>query len=74
MNSPLYQLECQYKIHDNENGECITVGPDADGLNCVEIIDGDTRILLPPEMALFVADAITRCVEDMLKDKENYPV
>ena len=57
---PQFELESHFKVYDNENGEFMNIGPDRDGLDCVEIIDGDITLVMPPEQALLVAEAIKR--------------
>lgn len=69
-NVPDYELSVGYTIHDNENGEIIKVEPDIDNLGCVQITGYDeTHILIPPEMALLVSQALERCARDILNKK-----
>lgn len=54
------------KVYNDEDGEYIYIGPDADGLDCVELraVDRDgkiyegARITMQPEQAILVAEAI----------------
>jgi len=67
---PNYELSVGYTIYDNENGGIIKVGPDPDDLGCVQITAYDeTHILIPPEMALLVSQALERCARDILNKK-----
>jgi hypothetical protein len=66
---PNYELSVGYTIYDNENGEIIKVEPDPDDLGCVQITDDETHILIPPEMALLVSQALERCARDILNKK-----
>jgi len=63
-----YEIEVVRKVFDNGCGECVTVGPDSDCL-LVEI-DGGThyggRIVLPPEHALKLTEAIVATAREMI--------
>ena len=62
--SEQYEIEKSYKVWDNKHGERIEIGPDADGLNLVEIryVDPEgkigQRIDMPFEMAEKVYQAL----------------
>ena len=60
-----FTIERVAKVYDDDSAEYVYVGPDADGLDCVELRfygdDGEivTRLTpIPPEMAVEVAKAI----------------
>lgn len=67
-----YTLETQYKIYDHDNLITWTVASDEAGLSCVEIRDNDphypTRFAIPPCLALVLAEAITKCAEDLIEN------
>lgn len=69
-NVPQFELESHFKVYDNENKEIIKIGTDRDGhgLDCVKIIDGDITLVMPPDQALLVAEAIKRVALE-LKDR-----
>ena len=58
---------------DTEDGCSVGVGPDRDGLGCVEIHHIDDkgaimeRITFCPEQALLVADAMIKCANELKK-------
>lgn len=60
----MYTYERVIKIYNDKSGDYIYVGPDADGLDMVEIRDVDmrgpitARIAFTKEQALLVAQAI----------------
>lgn len=62
-----YEIEVMRKVFDNEIAKSIDVGPDKDGLGCIEIDGGDEygRLILQPQHALFLAKAITACALEM---------
>lgn len=55
-----FTLEVHRKVYDDVRGTSVTVKPDSDALDLVEIDGGDDygRIVLDPYMALLVAEAI----------------
>ncbi len=59
-----YSAETFIRIYDDKTGEHVQVGPDADGLDCVEISQREqsgkieARITIQPEQALLLAKAI----------------
>lgn len=64
-----YEIETVRKVYDNAAGECISVGPDCDGLGLVEIDGGQHYggcLRVPAEMALVLADAIKAAADDLL--------
>lgn len=67
-----YTLETQYNIFDYENCIHWLIAPDRDSLECVEIRDNDpnypTRLVIPPSLALVLAEAIKKCAEDLIKN------
>ena len=71
-----YTLERVIKVYDDSTGGHFYVGPDADGLDCVEVRSVDergkieTRIFLgPPALALLIAQAIL----ELYAPKETAP-
>lgn len=65
-----FSLETMREIWNDEDGSKIEVGPDRDGLECIEIryrnekgIIGD-RIMFPPGQAKLVAEAILACIKE----------
>ena len=68
MIKPTYETEVTRKVFDNDLGVHIKVGPDRDGLGLV-MIDGGADfggpIILAPEMALVLAEAIAATAEEM---------
>jgi hypothetical protein len=63
-----FDSETHRKVHDNTLGTLIKIGPDSDGLGLVEIDGGDEygRMVMEPELALLVADAIRKTAEEMM--------
>ena len=59
-----YTLEHSIKVWDNRHGDHVYVGPDADGLDLVDLryVNGDgrisARITIPREMVVMVSKAI----------------
>lgn len=62
-----YEIEVMRKVFDNAIGKSIDVGPDKDGLGCLEIDGGEEygRLVLQPQHALFLAKDITVCAVEM---------
>jgi hypothetical protein len=76
MNNPMetrkYTLETMYEIWNDRDGSHIEVGPDRDGLDCIEIrtFEKDNekpieRILLDEEQARLVAAALVKAADDL---------
>ena len=64
-----YEIEVERKVFDNENGAHIKVGPDRDGLGLIQIEGGDDfgkGLILAPELALVLAEAIAATAKEML--------
>ncbi len=63
-----YILETQYKISNS----ALSIRKDDQGFGCVQICDYDnidpTVLVLPPELALVLAEAIKKCAEDLIKN------
>jgi len=64
------------RVYNDEHGVYIQVGPDADALDCVEIMTtnplsrefyGDIRLTLQPEFAVALAEAILATAKDLTK-------
>ena len=68
-----YSVETLRQVWDDEHGEVICeVGPDSDALQCVQISRRESmtnriidRIVLPPEAAMKLAEAIEACAREM---------
>lgn len=62
-----YTLEVHRKVYDDASGWCITVKPDADALDLIEMDGGDEygRIVFPPQMALMLADALIQTAAEI---------
>lgn len=75
MSNQTFSLELHCRIYDDDNGHYLTVRPDADGLECVQLCTddsekeywGDLRLVMPPAMARKLAEALIKVV-DSLKD------
>ncbi len=67
-----YSSETIIKVFDDDSGEHVYIGPDGDGLDCVELraVDSDgknypgARITMSPAQAILVADAIIKLYGD----------
>lgn len=72
------RTERQYKVYDHD-GFPLHVGPDPDGLDCVEISSppcskdqyGELRLCVHPDMAEQIAKAILCCVNDLRAPAEK---
>lgn len=66
-----FEMETLREIWNNMDKTSIEIGPDRDGLNCVEIRYKDEnheireRISFPPEQARLVAIALTKCADEL---------
>lgn len=71
-----FETEVHRKVYDNEHGNNIVVRPDRDGLDLVEACIEEQGlmtshyIVMPPEQALLVAEAITQCALELLKKEQ----
>jgi hypothetical protein len=75
-----YTIESIKRVYDDDCGEYVQVSPDADGLNCVEIRqynskgnicgDGQARITMAPAMAEKLAEALQAYLDDLKKEQE----
>jgi hypothetical protein len=80
--SCIYSMEQVVRIYNDENSDFYEVGPDPDGLGCVNIRynDGDkysevSEVLCPPEMALLIAEAIKIVANNMInRDFKKIPL
>lgn len=61
-----FETEVVRRIFDNQHGEVCTVGPDADAFKLVQIDMEGRRLVLEPERAILVADAIKACAAELL--------
>jgi len=68
-----YSVELSRKIYDDDCGACIQVGPDSDGLGCVEIRTpdadsaehfGDIRFTVSPQLAKLLGKALIDAAAD----------
>lgn len=71
-----YETEIVRRIYENQEGVYLEVGPDSDGLDCVELRTVDTKskeyfgtinILLPKELARHVGQALIDSSNEMEK-------
>ena len=67
-----FSTEVVRRVFDDAHGVFIEVGPDSDGLSLVEIrtsgksaeFFGELRLVLQPEMARLLADALEAAADD----------
>lgn len=71
-----YTLETMYEIWNDMDASHIEVGPDRDGLDCIEIRTFEQnndkpldRILLNEEQARLVAAALVKSADDLKQNK-----
>jgi hypothetical protein len=77
---PEYEVEKHYRIYNNKEGTCITVGPDGE-LGCVQVRTADKKseewygkldFMLQPEAALALGEALVKAAHDAIgKAGEN---
>ena len=73
MSADTYSVETVRKVYDDSCGDHIYIGPDADGLDLVELryVDSkgaiSSRISMPKTLALLVAEAIIAATKDEVK-------
>jgi len=70
-NVPNFELETHYRIFDNKNGTHITVMPDRDGLDLIEINDSSQsslRLIMTKEQASLVVEALTNLINNPLSN------
>lgn len=66
-----FEMETLREIWNGEDKSHYEIGPDRDGLRCVEIRyrgeDGKIgeRMLFPPEMARLVSEALAKCANEL---------
>jgi hypothetical protein len=65
--APKFEIETVHKVYDNDSGDYISVGPDADGLGLIEnmlVEDGKivSRMSMPREQAVLVVEAMQRAL------------
>jgi hypothetical protein len=72
--SDTFSLETVYNIYSDRDGRRISVGPDSDGLELIEIIDHEpkptVRITLEPEHVRLLSDALKRAYSDAISAKK----
>lgn len=76
----MYSVERYIKIHNDEDGWFYQVGPDRDGLGCVEILyceDGKTlesidSLMVEPELAVHLASAIEEVALKLKNEAKGY--
>lgn len=72
-----FTLETLREIHNDEDGSRYEVGPDRDGLDCVELryrnLEGQfiERMTFPPDLAYLIADALIECGQELEKPKKK---
>ena len=68
-----YSVELSRRIYDDDYGACIQVGPDGDGLGCVEVRTpdaaskehfGDIRFTVSPQLAKLLGKAMIDAAAD----------
>ena len=71
-----YSVELSRRVCDDGHGACFEIGPDSDGLNCVQLRTpdaaskayfGDVRFTVPKEMASMIGWALI----DAAKEAES---
>ena len=71
-----YSMELSRRVYDDEHGACFEIGPDSDGLDCVQLRTpdatskeyfGDVRFTVPKEMAILIGQALI----DAAKEAES---
>lgn len=73
-----FEMETVREIWNNEDRSHYEVGPDRDGLSCVEIRYRDKdgkiceRISFPPELARVIARALELCANEVIAN--NVPI
>jgi len=73
MSAETYTVETVRKVYDDSCGDHIYVGPDAEGLDLVELryVDSkgviSSRISIPKPLALLVAEAMIAATKDEVK-------
>ena len=66
-----FEMETLREIWNGEDKSHYEVGPDRDGLQCVEIRYRDEagkigeRMTFPPEMARLISVALTKCADEL---------
>lgn len=70
-----YSIEKSYRVYNDSTGEYVRIGPDADGLDLVDIwscdkddnieSSGNARISMPLEQAKLVADALNKYLAEL---------
>jgi hypothetical protein len=72
---PEYEVEQHYRIYNNKEGTCITVGPDGE-LGCVQVRTADNKsaewygkidLMLQPEAALALGEALVKAAKDAIE-------
>ncbi len=62
-----YSVELIRRVYDADHGACFEIGPDSDGLDCVQLRTpdaaskeyfGDVRFTVPAEMAELIGQAL----------------
>ena len=71
-----YSVELIRRVYDDDHGACFEIGPDSDGLDCVQLRTpdatskeyfGDVRIVVSAEMAALIGQALI----DAAKEAES---
>jgi len=80
-NVPEYEIEKHYRVYNNKEGTCITVGPDGE-LGCVQVRTADRKseewygkldFMLAPEAALALGEALVRAANDAIRVAKGQP-
>lgn len=70
-----FEMETVREIWNGEDKSCYKIGPDRDGLDCVELRylneEGiiKERMSFPPEQAKLIADALILCAGELIKKR-----
>ena len=71
-----FETEVVRRVFDNRQGGCVTVGPDRDGLSCIEVytegkgaeVFGPVRLVMEPNLARLVAKALVDACDDVERE------
>lgn len=64
--TPKFYTEAHFRVYDKDTGEYVSIAPDADGLDLVEICNCDDkdaiqqRIVMTPELAVHVTKMLKK--------------
>lgn len=61
-----FEIEVVRKVFAGDYGEA-SVGPDRDGLGLIEINSDEVSLIMTPQLALGVAEAMTACAREIIR-------